>query len=261
MLSFPFPGDGLHGGRVTRARKRPAVVDRHSGTLLGAGGVLVAAGGAFVATAALEPSKTARSIWVNSWFDTGFACLIAGLVFTVLGVYLNYHKQRSASADAERATSAPMARIEGPARSLPPLLVRILPDSRFQKWRHSVMIAALHVAVENTTDKDIQIEGYEFVYSNEGLLSWDYQVANDEHISALQEIKRRDENQENGKPLRDLGRISAGNRISGWLLTTIPRNPAGGTPECTIVILDDIGNRYTAKLPRQEPRTYGPITG
>lgn len=246
---------------MTRAGKLPAVADRHSGTLLGAGGVLVTAGGTFMAVTALEPSRISKSIWGNSWFDTGFACLIVGLAFAALGVYLNYRKQRPASADAERAGPAPATEIKGPGRPLPPLLVRILPDSRFEKWTRSVMIAALHVAVENTTDKELSIDGYEFIFSNDGHFSWDYQVANDEQISALQEIKRRDQCQENGRPLRALEQISAGNRISGWLLTAIPRNPAGGTPECTIVVMDDIGNKYTAKLPRQEPRTYDPITG
>ena len=218
---------------------------------------MVTAGAAFMAVTALEPSKNSKSIWANSWFDTGFACLIVGLVLAALGVYLNYHRQKPTSTAVTRAEPVTEFARLGPR--IPPLLVKVLPGISFERWKHSVMIVTFQVAIENTTDKDILIDGYDFIYGSAGHLAWDHQTVDDEQISTLQEIRQREGSQENGQSLRDLRRIAAGNRISRRLLIPVPRNPAGGTPECTVVIIDDIGNRYTARLPGQEPRTYDPI--
>jgi len=238
---------------VTKAGKPPGGADSHSSALLGAGGVMVAAGAAFMA---LAPSKATKSFWANSWFDVGFACLIIGLILAARGFYLNYRRQKPApTVVTETKLVMKTARLRSPR---PPLVVQILPDSGFERWNHSAMIATLQVAIENTTSKDILIDGYEFTYGRAGQLAWDHQATDDEQISTLQEIKRREQSLDHSQSLRELRRISAGDRISRRLLKSIPRNPAGGTPECTVAIIDDVGNKYTAKLSGQEPRTYDP---
>lgn len=249
------------GGRVTKGGKMPTAADRHSATLLTAGGVAVTVGGVFMAVTALEPSKTPRSIWANAWFATGFGCLAVGVMLALLGLYLHFRRPKPTSPAPEATEPAPVTAAVRLGPPLPPLVVKILPDSRFEGWQQSIMIAILHVEVENTTDKDILIDGYEFTYDTEGRPLWDHQGTNDEQISVLQEINRRDQSQEHGQPLQKFRRIAARNRISGWFLRPVPRSLAGGTPECTVVVRDDIGNRYPAKMPRQEPRTYDPVSG
>ena len=34
------------------------------------------------------------------------------------------------------------------------------------------------------------------------------------------------------------------------------RTHAGGTPACTVLVVDDLGNSYEAKLAAQEPQIY-----
>jgi hypothetical protein len=75
-------------------------------------------------------------------------------------------------------------------------------------------------------------------------------------MKIVQEIARRQKDGGYGQPLEDIRRIAARSRSSGCYLAPVARNPAGGTPECAIAVEDDIGNRYLAKLPKREPRTY-----
>jgi len=242
-----------------KAKDRTGLSDKRSAALIAAGSVTVTVGGAFITVTALEPGRPLAPIWVNAWFDIGFACVIIGLILAAFGLYMNFSRQER-TLPAVEATEPRL----GPATGrlgLPPLVVNILADSRFVSWRNSTMIAALHVEIENTTEKEILIDGYEFTCDNEGQPLWDHRASNDERISVLQEIKRRDECHEHGQPLQNFTRIASRNRISGWFLMPVSRNPGGGTPGCKIAVRDVLGNRYLAKLPRQEPRTYDPVSG
>jgi hypothetical protein len=242
--------------RKSASYRSSPTTDGPSTPLLAAAGVTVAAGGVFTATAALEPSKTPRPIWLNSWFDAGLACVIFGLALAALGLYLNLRKQESMPPAAGADKHASIRVADGPGA---PLTVKILADSCFASWSHSARIAALHVQIENITNTDILVDDYEFSYDPEGRPTWEQQATNDEQLSVRHEIHRRDECQEHGQPLRNFTRINALSQISGWLLAPTSRNPAGGTPECTVVVVDDDGNRYPAKLSRRKPRTYDPM--
>lgn len=233
----------------------PIIVDTHSGALLGTAAVTVGAGGAFMLVTGLEPSKT-HSIWMNAWFDTGLALVILGLAVAGLGLYANFRKLRTGTSAADAAKPAQVPPTDKPRRPLPPLEVKILPDSGFERWGQSVRIAALHVEVKNTTGKDILVNDYEFSYDTQGRPTWEQQATNDEQLAVRQEIKRRDECQEHGQPLGNFTRINANGQVYGWLLAPISRNPAGGTPECTVTVVDDDGDRYPAKLPGREARTW-----
>jgi hypothetical protein len=138
---------------------------------------------------------------------------------------------------------------------LPALIVTII-DNKFENWHYIALLAAFHVQIENTTDADILVASYGFTCDYEGLQPWDHQASGDNIMCLRREIHRRQERQEYGPTLRNYARILAGTRISGWYLTAVTRNPRGGTPECVVVVTDDIGNEYRAVLAKQEPQIY-----
>ena len=140
------------------AQDRAEESDKHSAALIAAGSVTATFGGAFITVTALEPGRPIKPIWANAWFDIGFACAIIGLALAAFGLYLNFR----------RHARIPPAASGRPGSALPPLVVTVMADSRFVGWRHTAMIAALHVEIENSTDKDIVIDGYEFTCDNEG---------------------------------------------------------------------------------------------
>lgn len=245
---------------MAKTGERPQVTDRHSSTLLAAGGVLAPAGGVFMTVTALEPAKIPRAVWASSWFDIGLACLITGLLFATLSLFLNYRRRKSITALPKKRTKPPTTTGK-PRQSLPPLMVKIQLDSQFNRWENSLWIAILNVSMENTTSKDVLIDSFEFTYSNEGRLPWEHQVTDAEQASVVQEIERLYQAREHGQPLKGLTHIAAGNRLSCYHLAPVPRDPEGGTPECKIVIKDGMGNKYPARLPRQEPRTFDPVSG
>jgi hypothetical protein len=244
-----------------QARERAELSDKRSAALIATGGVTATVGGAFILVTTPAPGGPPRPMWANAWFDIGFAGSIAGLVLAALGLYLIFRRQDRTRPGTRAVEPDPAPAPGGPGSAFPPLVVKILPDSRFVSWQKTAMIAALHVEIENTTTRDIVIDGYEFTCDNEGQPLWDHQTSADERISLLREIKRRDDSGEHGPRLRDITRIASRNRISGWLLMPVSRDSGGGTPGCTVAVRDVPGNRYLAKLPRQEPRTYAPVSG
>jgi hypothetical protein len=141
--------------------------------------------------------------------------------------------------------------------SRPKLMVTILADSEFENWRYIALIAALHVQVENTTDRPVLVGGYAFTYDAGGEPSWETQEPGQEVMSLQREISRRNERQQYGQPLRNFARIPARETISGWFLTAVSRPPTGGTPAGIVIISDDVRNEYRATLPRREPQIYG----
>jgi len=229
-------------------------VDKHSSVLLAAGSVMAATGGTFMA---VTPSKISAAIWANAWFSAGFACVVVGLALAALGVYLHFRRLhlKSCAPNGEGKKRIPTSTADTLGLPVPPMIVRIMPHSRFENWG-LCRIAVLLVEVENTTDRDISIGCYEFTCDDEGQPHWDHQATNDQRMKIVQEIARRQNDGDYGQPLEDIKRIAARSRSSGCYLAPVARNPAGGTPECAIAVEDDIGNRYLAKLPRREPRTY-----
>jgi hypothetical protein len=71
------------------AKDRADVSDKRSAALIAAGSVAATAGGAFITVNALEPGKPLTPVWVNTWFDIGFAGAIIGLILAGFGLYLN----------------------------------------------------------------------------------------------------------------------------------------------------------------------------
>ena len=138
----------------------------------------------------------------------------------------------------------------------PALAVKIMKDSRFENWKHIALIAALHVQVKNTTDVEILVSGYAFTSDSGGDASWVSQVTDDDAMSVRREIHRREETQQYGQPLRNFARIPPGQTVSGWFLEAVNRPPGGGTPGCTIIVKDDVGNQYRATFPAREPQVY-----
>ena len=77
-----------------------------------------------------------------------------------------------------------------------------------------------------------------------------------ERLELDRELHNRRERQYYGIPLRNHATVPAREFITGWVVEALPRKAAGGTPSCTVVIRDVLGDEYPATLPKQEPRTY-----
>jgi hypothetical protein len=143
-----------------------------------------------------------------------------------------------------------------PWRRRPALAVVIMKDSAFENWKHIALIVALHVRVKNTTDREIRVSGYAFTYEFGGDPPWESQSTGDDALSVRREIHRREETQQYGQPLRNFARIAPGQTVSGWFLEAVNRPPPGGTPACTVIVKDGVGNQYWATLPAREPQVY-----
>jgi hypothetical protein len=249
--------DAARLGRESRRRLAKAgAADGHSAALIGAGSAAVTVGGIFMAVTTLEPSKTPKSVWVNAWFDVGFGFLVAGLIIVAFGLYLNFGKREPESKEEAEAQSVSAAGGPGVQPQEPLLSVRILSDSQFEGRGPSAMIAAVHISVDNITDRKIRVVGCEFSYDNEGRLSWEQYVTDEQRKDFRDELERREEMQMYGPSLQLPAWIDAHSRISGWIMKSVTRNLAGGTPACTVFIVDDLGNSYEARLPGHEPGTY-----
>jgi hypothetical protein len=123
--------------------------------------------------------------------------------------------------------------------------------------KHIALIVALHVQVKNTTDREILVSGYAFTCDSGGDPPWESRVTGDDVLSVRREIHRREETQQYGQPLRNFARIVPGQTVSGWFLEAVNRPPGGGTPTCTVIVKDDVGNQYRSTLPPREPQVYG----
>ena len=96
-----------------------AVTSTDTGPLMALSGLMIAIGGTLMPVAALEPSKTPRSIWASGWFDAGFVCVILGLLFGGIGLYLYFWRkahQPSASPPAPRSVTLLGGFVEGNSR-------------------------------------------------------------------------------------------------------------------------------------------------
>ena len=138
--------------------------------------------------------------------------------------------------------------------NMPPLLVRLKEPPQWENWKYVAMIAAFHVEIRNTTDRPIMVGSYAFTTDNRGLPDWESTAIGEEHIGVHREIHARHENHHYGPQLRLHSEVPAHESVSGWFVTAVTRDPAGGTPECSIIVKDDIGNEYQLTVGRQDPQ-------
>jgi hypothetical protein len=215
---------------------------------------MVTVGGAFMAVAALEPSKTPRPVWANGWFDLGFAFVILGLLIAAIGLFLHFRRERPPSPAGKPAVPA-----EIPGTPAAPLVVKIKGEPRWEAWRHIVLLLAANTEVTNTTDGPILVAGYGFTYDAPGGQLW--QVGLDgEAVHAIDRevyARQNDVPYRYGAPLQ-AREIPAHATVSGWRVWAVTRQARGGTPRCTVVVTDDVGNQYTAVIPAQKPRRVYP---
>ena len=139
------------------------------------------------------------------------------------------------------------------------LMVEIVGDPRWESWRHLVLLLAVQVKVTNTTDSPILVAGYGFTYDAPDGRLWKAGLGQDEIVSVDREVRARQEETpyRYGAPL-EAREIPARSTVSGWRVFPVTRKVGGGTPCCTVVVTDDIGNQYTAVIPAQQPRRVYP---
>jgi hypothetical protein len=134
------------------------------------------------------------------------------------------------------------------------LIVTIM-KSRFENWKRIALIAALRVKITNTTEDMIRLSTIGFTCDPEGKLGLGTTLSADERLEIDRELYARRERQHYGISLHNHATIPAHESISGWVVEGVTRDPAGGTPRCTVVIKDELGNEYRATLPMREPQT------
>jgi hypothetical protein len=129
-------------------------------------------------------------------------------------------------------------------------------ESQFENWKYLALIAALRVKVTNTTDRAIRLSGIGFTHDSEGQPVWSTSVNADERIEMDRELYARIERQYYGIPLHNYSIVPPHESISGWVIEAVTRR-VSGTPRCTVIVKDSIGNQYEAVLPKREAQTYG----
>lgn len=138
----------------------------------------------------------------------------------------------------------------------PPLITEIA-DSKFESWKRVALIAALRVKITNTTGTTMRLSSIGFIYDWKGLPGLGTTLSNDERLELDRELYARREGQRYGIPLNKHATVPANEFITGWVVEAAQRKAEGGTPACTVVIKDELGNEYRATLPMREPQTYG----
>jgi hypothetical protein len=116
--------------------------------------------------------------------------------------------------------------------------------------------AADAVAVAVANQLPFRLSGFGFTYDPEGLPVLAASFIGGERLELDRELHNRRERQYYGIPLRNHATVPAREFITGWVVEAVPRKAAGGSPNCTVVIRDVLGNEYPATLPKQEPQTY-----
>jgi hypothetical protein len=204
---------------------------------------MVTVGGALMAVAALEPSKVPRSVWANTWFDFGFGVMILGVLIATGAVCLHFR-------DRVSVAEPPKTEVQ-----VPELIVEIT-GSWFENWKYVAVIAALRVKITNTTGQIIRLRGVGFTHDVEGESGWSITASAEEHLELDRELHARKERQHYGIPLHNYAVVPPHEAISGWVVEAVTRR-LSGTPRCTVIVQDTIGNQYEAVLPKREAQTYG----
>ncbi len=146
----------------------------------------------------------------------------------------------------------PVPWVPGGLKCQAPLAVRTKGQPRWRNWKNTALIVAIQVEATNTTDEPIQIDRYEFTYEAPGGLAWDAQLSDDEARAVRREVN-------SGRyfpSIEQYHEVPPLESISGWYVAAVTRDPSGGTPGCTIILTDTVGNRYKVTIPSQEPRVY-----
>jgi hypothetical protein len=138
--------------------------------------------------------------------------------------------------------------------NLAPLVVRLKEPPLWENYKYIALIGAFHVEITNTTDRPIRIASYAFTSDNRGLRSWEFDATGEEHLAVRRETWARQEDHRYGPALRIHGEVPAHQSVSGWFVTAVTRDPMGGTPACTIIVKDDLGNECQVTVERQEPQ-------
>jgi hypothetical protein len=125
-----------------------------------------------------------------------------------------------------------------------PLVVKIR-DVQWENWRNIALIPALHVEITNTTDRAIRLGSFTFTTGNRGNPPWEHQANADERVAAEREIRARQEDQRYTPSLDIHGEVPAHDSVAGWLVNSATRMRRG-TPPCTVIVRDQIGNQYAA---------------
>jgi hypothetical protein len=189
------------------------------------------------------------------WALLGF---VLSLIFVLAALFFfiaPWLSRRSPSAETVLAESAPGS--QGAASD--PLTVKIIGEPRWEAWRHLVLLLAANIEVTNTTDSPILVAGYGFTYDAPGGQLWDVGLNGDEVAAIDREVyaRQNDAPYRYGPPLQ-AREIPAHATVSGWRIWAVTRQAGGGTPRCTVVVTDDVGNQYAAVIPAQEPRRVYP---
>jgi|HubBroStandDraft_4_1064222.scaffolds.fasta_scaffold28509_3 hypothetical protein len=120
---------------------------------------------------------------------------------------------------------------------------------RWLVWRGHLLLTA-KVQVRNRSKGDVQIDT-SFTYTPSGRAET-LQLSSDDELA----FKELVESELYFPPLSGFRSVPARSPISGWHLALVPRDPAGGTPPCKIIIQDVIGNRYEICVEQQKPHTF-----
>jgi hypothetical protein len=208
----------------------------------------VAAWFAGVAQTAKEP--------LHGWLRTLFVALVVIAVVSFVALLLTGPRALWAAwRNRGRAESAlPAAPAKPDPAQLPPLMVRLLEPPQWENWKYIALIGAFHIEITNTTGRAILIGSFAFTTDNRGLASWESNATDVQHIEIRREVHARQEGHRYGPSLRIHSQVPAHATVSGWFVTAVTRNPAGGTPECTFMVQDDIGNEYPVTIERQDPQ-------
>jgi hypothetical protein len=138
-------------------------------------------------------------------------------------------------------------------RRRPRLVVKIKDKPH---WKSSptrlFWIVALRVEVRNRTGEPIKIQGYEFTYETPYGNAETPQFSDDD----TRAVEQTASSNRYFPPLSGYAEVPAHTSVAGWYVASVIRNPVGGTPRCTITVTDEIGSRYKATIPGQEPHTY-----
>jgi hypothetical protein len=189
--------------------------------------------------------------WPTDWMIVPVAILVIGLI--LLAVPL----RRSVPPSPGDAT-ATLDQTDGAAPQ-PPLsaLVVKIKDDRWENWNYVALIVGLKVEITNTTDRAILIAAYAFTYDSCGNPPWDFQASGEESVALRREVYARQTGRRYGPSLLIHSEVPPHESVSGWFVQAVTRRPMGGTPRCTVIVKDDIGNQYRATIPQQDPQIHG----
>lgn len=208
----------------------------------GVAGVSVALA-TLIATTAKQP--------LHAWMNTLFIVLVVVAVLSFIMLLLTGPRAAWAAWRNRRVRDG-ADRVAG----LQPLLVEIT-EAQFDNWKYVVLIVALRVKITNTTGQIIRLRGIGFTHDAEGDPGWSTIATADERLEIDRELHARRERQHYGIPLRNYSMVPPDEVISGWVIEAVTRR-VSGTPRCTVIVRDTIGNQYEAVLPKRDARTYGP---